>query len=201
MELTEKKIIDAAIIIFNDDPSATLEMVADKAKVTTRTLYRYFKDRKVLLESCRRVMNSACKAAMNAAFESSTDPLKQLELSLYACIDCGSKYAFFDKIHQRSEQQQSAGLANDQSKDSSDFAKNDDYEQLNNKWLALIITLQKQDIVTSKLTPEWINQLFSGMINTTLNAINSGNVAPNNVKKFAWYSFSQSIGISESNFK
>lgn len=185
MELTEKKIIGAAIAIFNDDPSATLEMVADKAEITTRTLYRYFKDRKVLLDSCRKEMTLTCRAAMNAAFDASTVPLKQLELTLYACIDCGSKYAFFDKINQRSEHQ----LSNTEI--------DSEYEQINSKWLALIITLQKQGIVTSKLTPEWIYQLFSGMINTTLQAISSGNIAPNNVKKFAWYSFSQSIGISD----
>lgn len=185
MEVTKKRIIDAAIIVFNNDPSGTLDMVADKAEVTPRTLYRYFKDRKILLEACRQEMALTCKAAMNAAFEASTVPLKQLELTLYAGIDCGSKYAFFDKTHQRSDYQPSAGNE-----------ENREYDDINSRWLALIIALQKQDIITSELTPEWIYELFSGMINTTLRSISSGNVAPNNIKKFAWYSFSKSIGIS-----
>jgi AcrR family transcriptional regulator len=189
MEVTKKRIIDAAIIVFNNDPSGTLEMVADKADITTRTLYRYFKDRKVLLEFCRQEMALTCKAAMSAAFESSTVPIKQLELSLYACIDCGSKYAFFDKTNQRSDYQPSAGNE-----------ENREYNDLNSRWIALIITLQKEDIVTNELTPDWIQQLFSGMINTTLRAISSGNIAPNDIKKFAWYSFSKSIGISESDY-
>lgn len=185
MEVTKKRIIDAAIIMFNNDPSGTLDMVADKAEVTPRTLYRYFKDRKILLEACRQEMALTCKAAMNAAFEASTVPLKQLELTLYAGIDCGSKYAFFDKTYQRSDYQPSAGNE-----------ENREYDDINSRWLALIIALQKQDIITSELTPEWIYELFSGMINTTLRSISSGNVAPNNIKKFAWYSFSKSIGIS-----
>lgn len=189
MEVTKKRIIDAAIIVFNNDPSGTLEMVADKAEVTTRTLYRYFKDRKILLEFCRQEMTLTCKTAMNEAFEASAVPLKQLELTLYACIDCGSKYAFFDKTNQRSDYQPSA-----------DNKENQEYDHINSRWIALIIALQKEDIVTSELTPEWIQQLFSGMINTTLRAISSGNIAPNNIKKFAWYSFSKSIGINESNY-
>lgn len=188
MEVTKKRIIDAAIIVFNNDPSGTLEMVADKANVTTRTLYRYFKDRKILLDFCRQEMALTCKAAMNAAFEASAVPLKQLELTLYACIDCGSKYAFFDKTNQKSDYQPS--VRNEE---------NSEYDHISSRWIALIIALQKEDIITSELTPEWIHQLFSGMINTTLRAISSGDVAPNNIKKFAWYSFSKSIGISGSN--
>jgi AcrR family transcriptional regulator len=185
METTEQKIADAAIYIFNNDPSATLEIIAQKANVTTRTLYRYFKDRTVLLEFCRKQMSASCKAAMNAAFDASSDPLKQLELTLYAGIACGSKYAFFDKLNQQPEHQQRHPAKIDE-----------EYEQIHKKWIAMIVNLQKQEIVTSQLTPAWIYQLFSGMITTALQALSSGNIAQNNINEFAWFSFSRSIGIN-----
>src|SRR5688572_26757209 len=98
MEVTRQKIVDAAIYIFNEDHSASLETVAEKAGVTRRTLHRYFKDRPHLLESCTADMVASCKAAMAAAYASSPDPVKQLEQMLYAGIACGSKYAFLHKL-------------------------------------------------------------------------------------------------------
>jgi hypothetical protein len=52
--------------------------------------------------------------------------------------------------------------------------------------------------VTPELSPAWIQQLFSAMVSTTLNAVQSGSIAAKDVRKFAWYSFSRSIGISVS---
>ena len=54
MKDTEQSIIEAAILIFNEDLSAPLEKVADQAQVTRRTLHRYFKDRKELMDKCHK---------------------------------------------------------------------------------------------------------------------------------------------------
>jgi AcrR family transcriptional regulator len=187
MNDTMLKIADTAIRIFNQDPSAKLETVAEEAGVTSRTLYRYFKDRPVLLNFCRERMSVTCRAAMNAAFEGSDNLLTQLELTLYAGIECGSKYAFFDKMNQLPEMQQELVSK-----------KEDGYDELQERWISLILKLQQKNIVTTELSPAWIQQLFSAMVSTTLNAVQSGSIAANDVKRFAWYSFSHSIGISES---
>jgi AcrR family transcriptional regulator len=186
MNETMFKIADTAIRIFNQDPSAKLETVAEEAGVTSRTLYRYFKDRAVLLNFCRERMSVTCRAAMETAFKGSDDLLKQLELTLYAGIECGSKYAFFDKMNHLPEMQQVLVSK-----------KDDGYDELQQRWLALIIELQQRKSVSTELSPAWIQQLFSAMVSTTLSAIQSGSIAPKDVKKFAWYSFSRSIGISE----
>nr|WP_283770009.1 TetR/AcrR family transcriptional regulator [Mucilaginibacter sp. Bleaf8] len=184
METTAQNIVNTAIAVFNDDLSANLETVALRAGVTRRTLHRYFKDRLALLDNCKQEMMSKCKVTILAAHDSSTDPLKQLENMLYAAIDCGSKYAFLNKLYQREGIQQVPDNTNAQ-----------DMETITNKWLALIMQLQKQGQISDQLTPAWILELLSGMTNTTINAFNSGNVAPNDIKKFAWFSFSRSIGI------
>ncbi|MGO4289202.1 TetR/AcrR family transcriptional regulator [Chitinophaga sp. RAB17] len=183
MEETAQRIIDAAIYVFNDNLSATLDAVADKAGVTRRTLNRYFKERAQLIESCKTEMLQTCEQAMNTAFNSNTDPLKQLEMMLYAGIDCGYKYAFLNKLKQQSIPVQ-------------EEVCNDQMDNVKQKWFSLVAALQKNGVVDSKLTLWWIFVLFGGMINSTIDALRSGNVAQHDIKKFAWFSFSRSIGIT-----
>jgi AcrR family transcriptional regulator len=184
MEATEQKIVDAAIETFNIDLSANLELVAEQAGVTRRTLHRYFKDRSQLMEACQTEMQGKCRIAMMTAINSSRDPLTQLEHSLYAGIDCGSKYAFLDKLQQHPPYRQMPDAPE---------GKLDDVKQ---QWFAIIAQLQKQGTISAELTPAWIFVLFGSMVTTTINALNSGNVARNDIKRFAWFSFSRSLGIA-----
>ncbi len=177
MTTTEKQIVESAINVFNADPSATLERVASVAGVTSRTLYRYFNERSKLIDACRELLTESCRAAFAAAFSADHEPLRQLELCLYAGIDCGSKFAFFNKLSK----------ANPAPADGN---------EIQGKWLSIVQTLQKEGVITSDLTTAWINKLFTGMVNTTIEAINSGDIAPNDIKRFAWLSFSRSIGIA-----
>ncbi|QJD97136.1 TetR/AcrR family transcriptional regulator [Mucilaginibacter robiniae] len=186
MEATEQKIVDTAIRIFNEDISANLETVAENAGVTRRTLHRYFKDRLQLMNACRSEMQAQCKIKIMAAYASSSDPLKQLEAVLYAGIDCGSKYVFLDKLYQREGIQQPAP---DESSET--------LNEIKAKWFNVVALLQKRDLITNQLTPAWIYALFSSMVTTTINALQSGDIARNDIKKFAWFSFSKSIGVKE----
>jgi len=183
MEATGQKIIDAAIEVFNIDLSANLEAVAEQAGVTRRTLHRYFKDRAELMEACQAEMQGKCRTAMMAAINSSTDPLVQLENTLYAGINCGSKYAFLDKLQQHPPYRQMPD------------APEGEFDEVKKRWFAIIAELQKQDTISAELTPAWIFVLFGSMVTTTINALNSGNVARNDIKRFAWFSFSRSLGI------
>ncbi|TLU96366.1 TetR/AcrR family transcriptional regulator [Dyadobacter sediminis] len=98
MKDTKAQIVESAIIVFNTDFSASLDMVAEKAGVHRRTLHIYFGSRQALIECCKTEMMTTCQHAMTMAYEASVDPVKQLELMLYAGIECGAKYAFLDKF-------------------------------------------------------------------------------------------------------
>ncbi|RYY36251.1 MAG: TetR/AcrR family transcriptional regulator [Sphingobacteriaceae bacterium] len=184
MKLTEQNIVNTAIYVLNENPSATLEMVADKAGISSRTLYRYFNDREKLIDACKIMLTTTCREAMNAAFDGSDNPLIQLELTLYAAINCGSKFAFFEKLNQIMPKQEAP-------------APDGDAGQIQSRLFNLIVTLQKQGLITDVLTSAWIYKLFSGMVNTTISAISSGDIAINDINRFAWISFSQSIGIQK----
>ena len=184
IENTQNKIIDAAIQVFNEDFSAPLEKVADKAEVTRRTLHRYFRDRTELLAQSEKIMQQNCKKAMTAALESSDDPLIQLENMLYAGIDCGAKYSFLHKLHLREEH-----LHNHQSQDCKE------YDSLFKQFSDVITSLHQRGIISTHITVEWVQVLFRSLIAATVNGADQGTVARKSLKEFAWFSFSKGIGL------
>ncbi len=181
--MTSQRIIDSAITVLNEDFYAPLDMIAEKAGVNRRTLHRYFKDRTSLIDACWADMMQTWHHAMLKAYNSSTDPVAQLEEMLYAGIDCGVKYAFLNTLQTK--------YFNEKPK----AAENEAYEQAKNNWFSLVPELQRQKLISDSLSVAWIRMLFVNMINTTIQALQSGDVAPNDIKKFAWYSFSRSIGL------
>lgn len=179
---TKKRILEAAISVFNHDFSAPLQKVADKADVTRRTLHRYFKERDELVAACELEMEISCKRAMIAAIKSSNDPLMRLKNILYAGIDCGAKYSFFYKRHQQE--------GYDHNIDKQNCA---DYNYIFENFKSTIKELQKADIVTKSMTVGWIQHLHAGIINSSVNAASFGELDHKTIKDFAWQSFIKGI--------
>ncbi|MGI4834778.1 MAG: TetR/AcrR family transcriptional regulator [Janthinobacterium lividum] len=185
MRNTKQHILDAAIRVFNEDYSAPLETVAEQAGITRRTLHRYFAGRDELLASCARDLQRSCQQAMFQALASATCPLAQVENMLYAALDCGAKYAFLSKLHTRPERQQPPGQQTDQAV----------YEALHTRWRTVIAELQSQGSINPQLSIDWIFLLLSGIVSTALAAQAAGTVARQQVRQFAWFSFSKGIGL------
>ncbi|WP_345955426.1 helix-turn-helix domain-containing protein [Mucilaginibacter sp. PAMB04168] len=181
---TKQNIVDAAIFIFNEDLSAPLEKVADYAQVTRRTLHRYFTNRDELLHACQHTMQKQCNDAITAALNSSADPAKQLEHMLYAGIDCGVKYAFFNKLHHLHNHQHAHH--------NKECAR---YDATFGKVGALINKLQDDGVISKKLTAEWVSVLFTSVINATISTHEWKATGSDELKKFAWFSFSRGVGI------
>ncbi|WP_420154174.1 TetR/AcrR family transcriptional regulator [Siphonobacter sp.] len=184
MQNTQQNIIDAAILVFNEDYSAPLEKVAEKAAITRRTLHRYFKTREALLMSCQKEMQRSCRTAMMQALDASDDPLKQLENMVYAGVECGAKFSLFSKLHTRPEHLHSS--------QNPDCAQ---YDAFYSRYRGVITQLQAQGLIASEFTAEWIAMFFSGVIAATVNAEAMGSVAKNSLKHFAWLSFSKGVGL------
>lgn len=184
MQDTQQAIVDAAILVFNEDYSAPLEKVAARAAVTRRTLHRYFTGRDELLARCEQEMRRSCYQAMTQALDSSANPREQLENMLYAGIACGAKYSFFSKLHTRPEHQHSPTNA--------DCAE---YDAMYARYRAVIDRLQAEGSISPHLTAEWVMMLFSGVITATINGDAFGTVAKSHLKQFAWFSFSRGIGL------
>jgi AcrR family transcriptional regulator len=182
MSDTKKRIIESAIRIFNEDLSAPLQKVADNADVTRRTLHRYFKDRNELVAICRQAIESSCKKAMIAAIQSSDDAHIQLERMLYAGIECGAKYSVFYKLHQ--------GKDHNHTHNNRNCA---DYDYIYNQFQHIIIKLQKEGKVNRAMSPEWIQVLHSGIIESTVSAREVTTKSMEEIKDLAWTSYIKAI--------
>jgi AcrR family transcriptional regulator len=182
-EDTRLAIIDSAINVFNEDFSATLEKVAERAGVTRRTLHRYFKDRKELMDSCECAVLRACFTANHAAYHASDDPMQKLKNMFYAGMDCGIKYTFLHKIHHLD------GHAHHSSKPNCS-----DFDKAFNLWKDHLLFLQGKGMISTQLTVEWIQLFFRGIVSASVQAQDKGTPVQES-RKFAWYSFSKGIGV------
>ena len=184
MTNTHQSILDAAILVFNEDYSAPLEKVAERAGVTRRTLHRYFAGREELLADCARDLQRSCREALGQALASSADPLVQLENVLYASLDCGTKYAFFNKLHTRPEHHHAPQHAADCA----------EYDAIKARCRAVVTRLQDAGFISAYLTVEWIFLLLNGVVKTTIEARAAGATGLH-LRQFAWFSFSKGIGL------
>lgn len=181
---TEQTIVEAAILVFNEDYSTPLEKVAERAGVTRRTLHRHFASREELLNRCARDMQRSCRQALGQALASSDNPLVQLENMLYASVECGAKYALFHKLHTRAEHHHAPGQTADCA----------EYDALQANCRAVLTKLQQQGHISTQLTVEWVFLLLSGVVKATLEAREQGTAEPY-LRQFAWFSFSKGIGL------
>lgn len=184
-ETTRQDIVNAAIVLFNEDMSLPLEKVAEKAGVTRRTLHRYFSDREELVKSCSEEMVLSCNRAMESAMGSSESPLDQLREMLYAGIDCGVRFAFMAKLHTHREHKHTH-----QKKDCVR------YDETVDKIKSVVVEMQRNNMMSKFITSEWAVSLFFGVVASTCHpTTNSGGMSHSDLKRFAWYSYSKGIGI------
>jgi len=180
---TKQRLLDVATQVFNEDFSAPLERIAERAGVTRRTLHRYFASREELLSSCLQEASRVCSQAMAEAMDSTDEPRAQLECMLNAGISCGTKYALFTKL----EGQPASQVAPQPDCPS--------YPIVYARFRALILHLQAQGVISLHVTPEWVMLFFNSIMVTTINAEATGSVARASIRQFAWFSFSRGIGL------
>ena len=181
---TRALLIQSAILIFNEDLSSPLEKVAEQANMTRRTLHRYFKDRKELMDSCETEVQKACLAALTTAYGSSEDPLKKLENMFFAGLNCGIKHAFLHKLHNAVNHDHNR---NDQ--------RCSEYDKIFSMWERVLDSLHAQKLIGVSINIHWVQNLFNGIMTATIQSRNSGGMSTVEIQKYAWYSFSKGIGL------
>ncbi|TLV02762.1 TetR/AcrR family transcriptional regulator [Dyadobacter luticola] len=184
MKDTEQDIIDSAILIFNEDLSAPLEKVAEQAQTTRRTLHRYFKDRKELMDSCQKEVRKTCHAAMLKAYNSSDDPMEKLERMFYAGVDCGTKHSFLHKLHTMHDHSHQAG--NEECSG---------YDNTFHVWKSHLQYLLETGKINPVLTLDWIHHLHHGIVAASIATQTARKMPDAELKKLAWVSFSRAISI------
>jgi len=185
MKKSDEKIINAAIGMFNKNLPFTLEDVALHAGISRRTLHRHFTGKEELLAACKKTAMASCNVAMLLAYNANQDTIKKLKAMLFAVIDSGSNAVFIKKFYERSSFSQAGG---------NNSFKGDDVKS---KWFRLIQTLQAEGTITQKLSIGWIFNLFGSIADTAILAIDNGDIAQDDARRFAWFSFSKGIELVE----
>ncbi|TDE15486.1 TetR/AcrR family transcriptional regulator [Dyadobacter psychrotolerans] len=181
---TRHAIIESAILVFNEDLSAPLEKIADYAGITRRTLHRYFKDRKELMESCECAVQRACYKTNTLAYNSSDDPVEKLENMFHAGMSCGIKYTFLHKLHSLHDHQHSQNSQHCT-----------DYDMTFTLWREHLLVLQSRKLIHTDLSIEWIQAFFRGIVSASVQSQIPGQPLSDQVIKSAWFSFSKGIGM------
>jgi AcrR family transcriptional regulator len=184
MKDTEQTIIDAAILIFNEDLSAPLEKVAEQAQVTRRTLHRYFKDRRELMQKCQKEIRKTCEVAMTNAYHTSENPLERLQNMFYAGLDCGSKNTFLHKLHTLHDHKHQA--ANEECSE---------YDHTFELWKGNLQVLLAKGVINQAMTVDWIHNLFQSVVAVFISSQLKGTLDRAKARELAWFSFSKGIGI------
>ena len=122
---------------------------------------------------------------MIEAYESDNDPIAKVRNMLFAAIEQGANYAFIKRIYKRSN------FSNVDSK------KEFESDNIKAKWLKIMKNLQEENRINHELTIPWIFDLFGSIIETSIYAVEAGDVARNDSKKIAWISFKGAIGLKE----
>jgi len=87
-------IIEAAFLVFNDNPGASLADVATKAGVGRATLHRHFSARQDLIDALAQIAMDELDAAVDAATADATSHIDALRVSLIAIVPLAPRQWF-----------------------------------------------------------------------------------------------------------
>lgn len=176
MSKTEQTILKAAAKVLGQDPSTTMNKVAEVAGVSRMTLHRYFNTRQALIEGTFKELIRNGNQIVEEALASSNDPLVQLEYMLKGDISLGDFSLLQNLWHEQLDDSiLTAG------------------EALNDSLNLLLETLKAEGVINASLSTAWLNHFYFAVLEAAWQALQDGSVAPNDLPELAWTSFSRGV--------
>ncbi|CAM2011539.1 TetR/AcrR family transcriptional regulator [Acanthopleuribacter pedis] len=175
---TADRIVQAAVTCLAHNPKATLTELAESAGVSRMTLHRHFKTRELLLEAVQHHLVTKTLAIVAEAAAGDADPRDQLRHIIEACVRRQNGFHLL---------MQGAGSHEDHDRDTCPFA------EMNRRILTLIETLQARGDIRPDLPVDWVFHSFDGVIYVAWECLQRGTVAPRDVPRLAWETFSGGV--------
>jgi AcrR family transcriptional regulator len=176
MNRTEQAILRAATEVLGQDPSATINRVAEVAGVSRMTLHRYFNSRQALVEGAFKELIRKAKVVVEEAMAASDDPIVQLETMLKGDTQLGD-FSYLQRLWN----------------EPLDPMIVREGEALNASLNALFETLRADGAIEATLPISWLNHLYFSVLSAAWQAYRDGSVAPNDIPELAWRSFSGGV--------
>ena len=174
---TKNILIESAIEVLNENASCSMDVVAEKAGVTRRTLHRYFQSREHLIQDCLELIMTNTLTDVEAVIKTNGTPIEQLRQMFYNDVRKGKHFEFFQKFSEHLTESNS----------------HSDMEEMGKLFYKLLDQLKLENVIETTLSNEWITYVWMGMVRSANQALKDGAVAPIKVNELAWNAFSKGM--------
>lgn len=174
---TRNILIESAITLLVEDPSCNMDVIADKAGVSRRTLHRYFSSREHMIKECAEMIMSEILVDVKKVLKTKVAPIIQLQQMFEDDVKKGSHFEFCQKYaeHFKDEKIQAG------------------YKEMGELFYGLLNELKADGIIDSQLSNEWLSYVWMGMVRSVNQALKDGVIAPKKANELAWNALS--IGV------
>ena len=182
---TKEILIQSAITVLNEDPSSSLEAIAEKANVSRRTLHRYFASRDTMIKICIKHIMEKMLLDVKNAINTYNSPLEQLKKMFEDDIAKGQHFEFCQKFAE-------------------EFAEDEvqaEFKNMGYLFYGVLDKLKSKKLIDPQLSNDWLSYVWMGMIRSTSNALHEGVIAPKAANRLGWNAFVNGIVLKKTNPK
>jgi len=166
---TYDAITEAAFLTFSKTPGASLDDVAQVAGVGRATLYRHFKNRRVLMVALARIAVAELDAAVDAATLTAKTHGEGLKLALSAIVPLADRQWF---------------LANEPLHDDQKLAET--YQSGAQELHREIDRARAEGVFASDVPTFWIAETFDNLVYAAWSCVKEGRATPAQAADLAW---------------
>lgn len=179
---SKQEILDTAIAVFVNNPSASLSEVVKKAGVGRATLYRYFPTREALIKEIALLAIQQTNEAVAPVFAKQLTSQENLREMLEVIIPLGDRFHFLmsESFNQDSELTQA-------------------YNQQLVALESLVQGLKKEGVVGLDISNAWAVATIDSLIWTAWYSVETGYVAPKEAASLVYRTLTQGLQPPKNN--
>ncbi len=170
---TKELLIRSAIAVLNEDPSSNLDVIAEKAGVSRRSLHRYFSSRENMIKACAQSIMQRMLADVKTSISLHNAPIDQLRKMFEDDIAKGQHYEFCQKFADQ-------------------FAESDiqaQFKEMSALFYGVLDKLKSEHVIDIRLDNEWLAYVWMAIVRSTNQAVNDGVIAPRKANELGWNAF------------
>ncbi len=167
--VSDKQIIEAAILVFANKPDATMKEVAKEAGVTRITINRKFGSKNDLLKLAGRHCLERFNDVLKSAYAADRPAIEKIHMILYGSAKLRNHHFFWMRT-----------FVDDQQRNQELFLKRLDVVE------KLVIAAQQAGDIRSELPSGWVASILDHMAVAADFSLKRGVVAESDVYRMAW---------------
>lgn len=176
---TKNILIESAIEALNEDQSCNMDVIADKARVSRRTLHRYFSSREQMIKECVATIMSNMLFDVKRVLETEKTAINQLQQMFEDDIKKGQHFEFCKKFADEFMEEKTKA----------------EFKEMGILFYKLLDKLKSLGIIDVQLSNEWLSYVWMGIVRSTNQALKDGIIAPKKANELAWKAFSSGVVI------